>query len=100
MKTLLTAAALALAIPAGAALADTHGDVPTANMQSWESLIQLTKDFGWSISKMELDDGCYELNVIDQGGNHLEMIVDPQTLDVIDGKVERWSDGTRPEKTK
>jgi hypothetical protein len=49
---------------------------------------------------MELDDGCYELNVIDQGGNHLEMIVDPQTLDVIDGKVERWSDGTKPEKTK
>jgi hypothetical protein len=46
MKTLLTAAALALAIPAGAALADTHCDVPTANMQSWESLIQLTKDFG------------------------------------------------------
>lgn len=100
MKTLLTAAALAFAIPAGAALADTHCDVPTANMQSWELLIQLTKDFGWSISKMELDDGCYELNVIDQGGNHLEMIVDPQTLDVIDGKVERWSDGTRPEKTK
>lgn len=98
MKTLLTAAALALAIPAGAALADTHCDVPTANMQSWESLIQLTKDFGWSISKMELDDGCYELNVIDQGGNHLEMIVDPETLEVIDGKVERWSDGTKPEK--
>lgn len=65
MKTLLTAAALAFAIPAGAALADTHCDVPTANMQSWESLIQLTKDFGWSISKMELDDGCYELNLRD-----------------------------------
>ena len=65
MKTLLTAAALALAIPAGAALADTHCDVPTANMQSWESLIQLTKDFGWSISKMELDDGCGNAVVCD-----------------------------------
>jgi hypothetical protein len=47
---------------------------------------------------MELDDGCYELNVIDQGGNSLKMTVDPGTLEVIDGKVKRWSDGIKPEK--
>lgn len=98
MKTLLTATAIALALPAGAALADVKCDVPTENMQSWESLIQLTEEFGWSISKMKLDDGCYELNVIDQGGNYLKMTVDPATLDVIDGKVKRWSDGTKPAK--
>lgn len=96
MKTLLTA--IALALPAGAALADVKCDVPTENMQSWESLIQLTEEFGWSISKMKLDDGCYELNVIDQGGNYLKMTVDPATLDVIDGRVKRWSDGTKPAK--
>ena len=98
MKSLLTATALALAIPAGAALADVKCDVPTTDRQSWESLIQLTEEFGWSISKMELDDGCYELNVIDQSGNYLKMTVDPATLDVIDGKVKRWSDGTKPRK--
>jgi len=98
MKTLLTATAIALALPAGAALADVKCDVPTENMQSWESLIQLTEEFGWSISKMKLDDGCYELNVIDQGGNYLKMTVDPATLDVIDGRVKRWSDGTKPAK--
>lgn len=98
MKTLLAATALALAIPAGAALADVKCDVPTTDMQSWESLIRLTEEFGWSISKMELDDGCYELSVIDQGGNYLKMTVDPATLDVIDGKVKRWSDGTKPRK--
>lgn len=100
MKTILTATALALAIPAGAALADVKCDVPTENMQSWESLIRLTDEFGWSISKMELDDGCYELRVIDQGGNQLKMTVDPATLEVIDGKVKRWSDGSKPEKTR
>ena len=98
MKTLLTAAAIALALPTGAALADEKCDVPTENMQSWHSLIELTDEFGWSVSKMELDDGCYELNVIDQSGNFLKMKVDPVTLDVIDGKVKRWSDGTRPGK--
>ena len=98
MKTLLTATAIALALPASAALAGVECNVPTENMQSWESLIQLTEEFGWSISKMKLDDGCYELNVIDQGGNALKMTVDPATLEVIDGKVKRWSDGTKPAK--
>lgn len=99
MKTILTATALAFAIPAGTALADTKCDVPTENMQSWESLVQLTEEFGWSISKMELDDGCYELGVIDQGRNRLKITVDPATLEVIDARVKRWGDGTRPEKT-
>jgi hypothetical protein len=98
MKTLLTAATIALALPAGAALAEVKCVVPTTDMQSWESLIQLTDEFGWSISKMELDDGCYELHVIDQGGNYLKMTVDPATLEVIDGKVKRWGDGTKPRK--
>ena len=99
MKTILTATALLLAIPFGTALADEKCNVPTENMQSWEALVRVTDEFGWTISKMELDDGCYELNVIDQGGNILKMIVDPGTLEMIDGKVKRWSDGTKPGKS-
>ena len=99
MKTLITATAIALAIPAGAALADVKCDVPTENMQSWVKLVELTEEFGWTISEMELDDGCYELNVTDQSGNYLKMTVDPETLDVIDGEVKRWSDGTKPAKS-
>ena len=98
MKTILTATALALAIPAGAAFADEKCNVPTGNMQSREALVQATDEFGWTISKMKRDNGCYELNVIDQGGNVLKVTVDPGTLEVIDGKVKRWGDGTRPEK--
>ena len=96
MKTILTATALLLAIPAGAALAETKCNVPTESMQSWESLVQLANDFDWTISEMELDDGCYELKVTDRGGNFLKMTVDPATLDVIEGEVKRWSDGTNP----
>ena len=99
MKTILTATTLALALPAGAALADEVCEVPKESMQSWASLIQVTEDFGWTISEMELDDGCYELSVIDRGGNALKMIVDPGTLEVIEGKVKRWSDGTSPAKS-
>lgn len=99
MKTFLTATALVLAIPAGAALADVKCNVPTTDMQSWESLVQLANDFDWTISEMKLDDGCYELKVTDPGGNFLKMTVDPATLDVVDGEVKRWSDGTKPQKS-
>lgn len=100
MKTFLTATALVLAIPAGAALADTKCNVPTENMQSWEALVQLANEFEWTISEMELDDGCYELKVTDPSGSFLKMTVDPGTLEVIDGEVKRWSDGTRPGKSR
>lgn len=99
MKAILSATVLALAIPTGTALADEECNVPTENVRSWESLIQVTEEFGWAISRMELDDGCYELHVTDQGGNVLKMTVDPGTLEVIDGKVKRWSDGTKPGKS-
>ena len=87
MKTILTATALALAIPAGAAFAGEKCNVPTENMQSWEALIQVTDEFGWTISKMELDDGCYELNVIDQGGNSRRMALDQLSRSGIDGHL-------------
>ena len=96
MKTILTAATLSLvlAISTGAARADVKCNVLPADMQSWESLVQLAQDFEWTISKMQIDDGCYELHVVDQGGNTLNMTVDPATLEVIDGKVKRWADGS------
>lgn len=98
MKTILTAAtlSLALAISTGAARADEKCDVLPAAMQSWESLVQLAQGFEWRITKMQLDSGCYEMQVIDQGGNTLRVTVDPATLDIIDGKVERWADGSEP----
>ena len=98
MKTILTAAtlSLALAISTGAARADVKCDVLPADMQSWQSLVQLAQGFEWTITKMQLDGGCYELHVIDQGGNALKMTVDPATLEVIEGKVKRWADGSKP----
>lgn len=94
MKTILTAAtlSLALAISTGAARADETCNVPPADMQPWESLVQMAHEFEWTISEMQIDDGCYELRVIDQAGNVLKVTVDPVTLDVIDGEVKRWGD--------
>ena len=100
MKSFLPIAVIIALTASGAALADDDCRRPMAEWQSREAVTAHVTALGVTAERLRIDDGCYELNVIDQGGNHLEMIVDPQTLDVIDGKVERWSDGTRPEKTK
>lgn len=42
---------------------------------------------------MEIDDGCYELRVTDEGGNVLRVKLDLETLDVVGGKVKRFGTG-------
>lgn len=91
MKRMLATLALLAALPAGAALADERCRVSPDQMQSWEAVVQLAKDYGWTISSMELDDGCCEVNVTDVGGNTIEAAIDPATLEVIKARLEDFA---------
>lgn len=91
MKKILATLAVLVALPASAALADTECNVPPEQRQSFVALAEMADDFGWSIHKVEIDDGCYELRVTDRGGNLLKVTLDPETLDVVEGKVKRFS---------
>ncbi|CAH1666587.1 MULTISPECIES: PepSY domain-containing protein [Alphaproteobacteria] len=101
MKKSLTMLALLAMLPAGAALAGEACDVPFEKRQSFEALAKLASDFEWTIDRMKIDDGCYELRVTDASGNILKVKVDPATLEVVDGKVKRFGDdGGAPRKEK
>lgn len=95
MKRMLATLSLLAILPAGAALADEHCRVSPEQMQSWEAVAQLAKDYGWTISSMELDDGCYELKVTDTGGNSIEANIDPATLQVIEAELEKFAPSTQ-----
>ena len=86
MKRFLAALAV-VTLSAGTALADDDCRVPPQQMQSWEAVAQLAADYGWTISSIEIDDGCYELKVTDIGGNTLKAEIDPATLQVIEAKL-------------
>ena len=87
MKRILATLAVLAILPAGAALADDDCLVTPEQMQSWEAVAQLAAGYGWTITSMKLDDGCYEIDVTDTGGNSTEAKIDPATLDVIKAKM-------------
>lgn len=93
MKKTVAMLAFLVALPATAAWAGEKCDVPSEQRQSFEALGELAGDFGWTIDRMKIDDGCYELRVTDGSGNVLKVKIDPATLDVIDGKVKRFGNG-------
>ena len=94
MRTTFPMLALLAALPATAALAGETCNVPPQQRQSFEALGRLASDFGWTIDRMKIDDGCYELRVTDASGNVLKGKIDPATREVVDGSVKRFGDGS------
>jgi len=84
MKKTLTALAIFSAIPAGMALAGDDCRVPRAEWQSMEAVSRLAAGNGWSLHKIEIDDGCYEVKAQTREGRRIEARLDPKTLEVIE----------------
>ena len=83
MKKTLTVLALLVAIPAGMALADDDCSVPLANWQPREAVEKMAVDNGWTLRRIKIDDGCYEVKGKDATGREIKAKIDPATLRVI-----------------
>ncbi len=92
MKPAFAMLVMLVALPASAAWAGERCDVPPQRRQSFEALGRLAGDFGWSIDRMKIGNGCYELRVTDASGNVLKVKINPATLEVVDGSVKRFGD--------
>ena len=81
-KTLMILGFLAM-MPAGAALADEACFVPMADWQPREAVEKLAQTKGWTVRRIKIDDGCYELKGQDENGKTIEVTIHPATLEVI-----------------
>lgn len=85
--SLLPRAALlaALSLAAVPALADDDRDRCQAGPQSqWRPMADLEKQLtaqGWRLRKIEIDDGCYEVEAYDKDGWKVEGLFHPKTLE-------------------
>lgn len=93
MKATVLIAALVLGslAPCVATAADDCS-VPMANWQPREAVEQMAKTHGWTVRRIKIDDGCYEIKGEDGNGRAIEVKVDPGSLAVIRMKYKRGED--------
>ena len=88
MRKTLTILALLATLPAGVALADDDCFVPMADWQPRVAVARLAADRGWTVRRIKIDDGCYEIDGRDAQGRAIEAKVHPGTLRVVEFEIE------------
>ncbi|MEO8015147.1 PepSY domain-containing protein [Polaromonas sp.] len=77
---ILAAAMLAGLLASGAAWADSNCDEPVANWQPRGMLRQQLEQRGWTVQRIKVDDGCYEVRGTDRLGNRVKAKYGPASL--------------------
>jgi hypothetical protein len=85
--------ALAALAASGAALADIHCADPIADWKPRELLRQQAALRGWTVQRIKVDDGCYEIRGIDRRGNKVKARYGPATLRIRSLEVDFGPDG-------
>ena len=87
-KTLTILAFLAV-FPAGMALADDDCFVPMADLRPREDVARMAAEKGWTLRRIRIDDGCYEIKGRDAEGREFKLKLHPATLQVIEDEDHR-----------
>ena len=93
MKTYLIVPALVLSLAAAAAPATAEDDASTGTRLNvphaqWLSPAQISDKLtaqGYKVTKIETDDGAYEVDLIDKNGAKIEARVHPATAELLVG---------------
>jgi hypothetical protein len=88
--------AVALTLSAGTALAEDDCQVPIADWQPRAAVAALAQRHGWAITRIKIDDGCYELTGTDAEGHQIRVKVDPGTLDLVELRIRYRNAAGRP----
>jgi hypothetical protein len=88
MKKASTPIGFLSALPAGMAWAEDSSFVPMADWQPRAVVAQLAAENGWTVRRIKIDDGCYEINGADAEGRRIEATVHPATLAVLEIEYE------------
>ncbi|MCC7319640.1 MAG: PepSY domain-containing protein [Rubellimicrobium sp.] len=80
---------------AGTALADDDCHVPMERWQAPAAIVEMAAERGWQITRLKIDDGCYEIRGVDAEGRAFEADLDPESLAVIDFEYRTGDDHDR-----
>jgi len=83
MKPILFASLLFAAAGPGLAMADDDCHVPMTQWQPREAVQKMAQARGWQVSRIKIDDGCYQVRGVDETGQAFKARIDPATLSVV-----------------
>ena len=88
----LLAACFTLAF-AGTALAEADCTDPVATWKPREQVRQVFEQSGWTVQRIKVDDGCYEVRGVDRRGNRIKAKYSPASLRIRSLEVEFGPNG-------
>lgn len=86
-------AALVLLGAGGVVLADNDCTDPIATWKPREQLQHEVEQRGWTVQRIKVDDGCYEVRGRDRRGNKIKARYAPSTLQIRSFEVDFGPDG-------
>jgi hypothetical protein len=95
MRRTLTILALAALVPAGVARADEDCFVPMADWQPRDAVAAMAEAQGWTVRRIKIDDGCYEVDGRDAEGRSIEVTLHPGTLRILEIEYEDHDEDDR-----
>ena len=97
MRKTLTILAFLATLPAGVARADDDCFVPMDDWQPRAAVAQFAKAEGWEARRIQIDDGCYEIQGRDATGRAIEVKLHPGTLEIVEFEFEDDDEGRKRE---
>jgi hypothetical protein len=88
MKLLAIALALASLAFTSAAWADIDCADPVEQWKPRDLVRQEAEKLGWTVQRIKVDDGCYEVRAVDRNGNKVKAKYSPATLRIRSFEVE------------
>ncbi|RVD79819.1 PepSY domain-containing protein [Pseudomonas koreensis] len=90
----IASTALLSVLLSGYALADDNCSDPVSDWQPRETLRQnVEQQWGWSVQRIKVDDGCYKLKGADRKGNAIEARYAPASLRLRTLQIDFGNDG-------
>jgi len=101
-KVLATALVLSAIGPMPAMSGDSDCYVPMTDWKPKAAVQKMIEDQGWTVRRIKIDNGCYEVYVFDSNGAEIEARVNPSTLEILSTEEENFfkrSDEKKDHKT-
>ena len=96
MRKTLTILAFLAVLSARAAFADDDCFVPMSQWQPRGAVEELAAANDWTVRRIKIDDGCYEIHGRDSADRRVEVKVHPGTLQIVDIEYEDEDGRDRP----